>query len=103
MTLRRRTKDIGAGDIIEADETRRLNVSTTTISTTTTADDVTTASTTQSSSPSIIATVKPTALTDPIEFTVFGSVINYSLEDPPQTTAKDILDNSESRNGVLDN
>ena len=41
--------------------------------------------------------VKPTAPTDPtdpIEFTVFGSVIN----------AKDILDNSESRNnGVLDN
>eukprot|EP00985_Skeletonema_marinoi_P005338 scaffold2308_cov122-Skeletonema_marinoi.AAC.5 len=76
----------------------------TTTSTTTTADGATTTSTTQSSSPSIIATVKPTAPTDPtdpIEFTVFGSVINYSLEDPPQTTAKDILDNSESRNGVI--
>mmetsp|Transcript_4150 Transcript_4150/g.6368 ORF Transcript_4150/g.6368 Transcript_4150/m.6368 type:complete len:322 (+) Transcript_4150:193-1158(+) len=76
----------------------------TTTSTTTTADGATTTSTTQSSSPSIIATVKPTDPTDPtdpIEFTVFGSVINYSLEDPPQTTAKDILDNSESRNGVI--
>eukprot|EP00984_Skeletonema_dohrnii_P032575 scaffold26963_cov155-Skeletonema_dohrnii-CCMP3373.AAC.3 len=65
----------------------------TTASATTTVDDATTITNTQASSTTI--------LLDSITFTTVGSVINYSLEDPPQITAKDILDNSESRNGVI--
>jgi len=72
----------------------------TTPSVTTTVDEdtATTITSTQASSPSTDTT---TILLDSITFTTVGSVINYSLEDPPQTTAKDILDNSDSRNGVI--
>jgi len=71
---------------------------TTTASVTTAVDTATTITSTQASYPSTDTT---TILLDSITFTTVGSVINYSLEDPPQTTAKDILDNSESKNGVI--
>jgi len=90
---------------------------TTTVATTTTAASSSagaTATTTTATISATTTTTNPTAPTDPITFTIIGSVIDYSsypytqiFDDSPIdklpsfTTANDILSNSESRQGVI--
>jgi hypothetical protein len=91
-------------------------IETTTTTTTTVATTTTAASSTTTATISATTTTtnNPTAATDPITFTIIGSVIDYSsypynqiFDDSPIdklpsfTTANDILSNSESTQGVI--